>query len=152
MSRRRRSMLLQHSNTQDPGKDLFAYLFLLVMVFSFMLLVTLKDVHGQLQSQNGPDRQPEPTQSSISRIEAAQLGHLVHAENGLVLEFAGELYDPVIDVKRLHEDGRLIDGDGSKTLYLEERTDSQVLLNEYLEAFVNLNHAGINVAFAESVK
>lgn len=152
MSRRRRSMLSQHSNAQDPGKDLFAYLFLLVMVFSFMLLVTLKDVHGQLQAQNAPDQQQEAGQSSISRIEAAQLGHLVHTEHGLVLEFAGEHYDPVTDVKRLQEEGRLIDGDGSKTLYLEEQSDSQVLLTEYLEAFMNLNHAGISVAFAEAVK
>jgi hypothetical protein len=152
MSRRRHSMLSQHSNTQDPGKDLFAYLFLLVMVFAFMLLVTLKDVHGQLQAQNAPDRQAEPGQSSISRIETAQLGHLVQTAQGLVLEFDGEHYDPVADVKRLQEDGRLIDDDDKKTLYLEEQSGSQVLLTEYLEAFVNLNLAGINVAFAEPVK
>ena len=55
-------------------------------------------------------------------------------------------------MKRLQEDGRLIDDDDDKTLYLEEQSDSQVLLTEYLEAFVNLNLAGINVAFAEPVK
>ena len=152
MSRRRRSMLLLHSTSQDPGKDLFAYLFLLVMVFSFMLLVTLKDVHGQLQAQTAPDQQAESGQSSFSKIDHSQLGRLVRTEQGLALEFDGEQYDPVADLDRLQQSGRLIESDEGKTLYLEEQTDSQVLLTEYLEAFINLNRAGISVAFAESVK
>ncbi len=152
MSRRRRSMLSLHSAAQDPGKDLFAYLFLLVMVFSFMLLVTLKDVHGQLQAQQAPDKQPQAGQSSFSKLEPSQLGHLVRTERGLVLAFDGEEYDPVADLERLQQSGRLIATDEGTTLYLEERPGTQVLLTEYLEAFINLNRAGISVAFAEPVK
>ena len=54
----------------------------------------------------------------------------------------------------MKHDDRLVADDGgkSRTLYLEERSESRVLLSEYLEAFINLNRAGINVAFVEAVK
>lgn len=153
MRRRRHTILSQHSANQDPGKDLFAYLFLLVMVFSFMLLVSLQEIHAQIQAQNAPGQQ-EAGQSMIGRIGQDQLGRLVRTGGGLVLEFDGIQYDPVADLDRLRQDGRLeqgTDGEGS-TLYLEEQPNSGVLLTEYLEAFINLNNAGVSVAFAESVK
>ena len=43
MSGRRKRNGFSFENAQDPGKDLFAYLFLLIMVFSFMLLMTTEE-------------------------------------------------------------------------------------------------------------
>ncbi len=152
MSRRRRQSLSQPGMSQDPGKDLFAYLFLLVMVFAFMLLMTLQDVRGEIAAQQAPQQPPAAARASLVSIAPDQLGRLVRAENGLVLEFADQRYDPVGDLDRLRQDGRLIESAGTSTLYLEEQARSKVLLAEYLEAFINLSHAGINVAFAEAVR
>jgi len=143
------------SATVDPGKDLFAYLFILIMVFSFMLLMTTEERRGR----NHQSRAPQSTRSGrsdLAEIANSNLGRLVKHEGRIVLLFGGQEYDPVRDCDRLVAEGRVVarkgdDGEPQKILYLAENNARLVSLAEYLEAFRCLGDQGISVAFAERV-
>ncbi len=154
--RRNRNPVGMGQATVDPGKDLFAYLFILIMVFSFMLLMTTEERHSRSSSYRAPQN-AAAGHSTLARVRPAAIGRLEKRGGGIVLVFAGKSYDPVRDVAGLERDGcvsgrRNEEGVEQPTLYLAADNAGQVSLAEYLEAFRSLGEHGINVAFAERVK
>ncbi len=153
--RRRRKSGMTLDRTQDPGKDLFAYLFLLIMVFSFMLMMSMEDRYDRLIGQLAPDKQEHQTgKSTLTAINIENIGSLKKTNGQLYLVFQDTAYDPLAEVGKLVEDNRVVilsnnDGQEKKYIYLEETNSDNVLLTEYLSAFQNLSSKGISVAFAE---
>jgi len=142
--------------TVDPGKDLFAYLFILIMVFSFMLLMTTEERHAH-RAQSPAPQTLKAGRSEMASVRTTNIGRLEKRGGGLVLLFAGQAYDPVKDFARLEKDGRITatpgpDGKPRRTIYLDAGDADLVSLAEYLETFRFLGEQGVNVAFAERVK
>ncbi len=142
--------------TVDPGKDLFAYLFILIMVFSFMLLMTTEERHSHKDEQKAP-QSSKLGRSQIARVASINIGQLEKGEQGIVMVFEGQRYNPLQDVERLTRDGRItvsrqLDGSYNRTLYLVAENAQKVSLVEYLKAFSFLGEQGINVAFADEVR
>ena len=156
MSHRRRNSFMNNGQGQDPGKDLFAYLFLLMMVFVFVLLMTLHQV------QAGTNMTPAPTSTApqggtiLKDIKQNQVGTLVKQGDQLVLCFGKEIYRPQRDIERLLASTHLVtdfdkSGNTRKIIYLDAGQPQAVLLGEYLTSFKTLSRAGISVAFVEKV-
>jgi hypothetical protein len=157
MDRRRRHIGISLERTQDPGKDLFAYLFLLIMVFSFMLLMTTGERQHTIPGQTGPQQHEDAGRSRLASVSLEKIAQLAKRDGRLCLRFGNESYDPARDMDRLEKDQRIAlitgrDGRQQRVLYLEEDKTNKVLLAEYLEAFQHLNRRGIGVAFAERIK
>lgn len=156
MSRRRRNTGLTSNAGHDPGKDLFAYLFLLMVIFVFVLLMTLHQVQADANLTRAPDRQLQG-QSSLKSLDQKQFGTLVKDKGQLVLRFGAQTFYPQRDIEQLLTSPYLVQeqdeaGQTRKTLYLDARQQQPVLLGEYLAAFQALSTAGISVAFAERAK
>ncbi len=152
---RRRGMAAIEQRMVDPGKDLFAYLFILIMVFSFMLLMTTEERRAQQSGQKAP-QSSKVGRSQLAEVAAVNIGRLEKGDQGLVLIFADQSYHPWQDIERLTSDGRITvseqeDGSSNRTLYLAADNAQKVSLVEYLEAFSFLGEQGINVAFADEV-
>jgi hypothetical protein len=155
MRRRRKSgMTLDH--TQDPGKDLFAYLFLLIMVFSFMLMMSMEERYDRLIGQMAPEKQKEQEsgQSTLVAINNDNIGRLKKSNGKLYMVFQNRAYDPLSEIEQLAEDQHIVslysdDGQEGKYIYLEQTNSDKVFLHEYLSAFQSLSSRGISVAFAE---
>ena len=157
MAYRRRKNGIFLERTQDPGKDLFAYLFLLIMVFSFMLLMTTEERRDSIPGQAGPQKHDATGRSALTAVPVEKIGRLEKKGDQLYLKFGKEFYHPGRDVNRLKKDQRISvfpdkDGRQKHVLYLEEEKANKVLLAEYLTAFQYLSRQGIGVAFAERVK
>lgn len=157
MARRRRKTGISLDKTQDPGKDLFAYLFLLIMVFSFMLLMTTEDRRETISGQTAPQKHEATSRSTLTAVSVEKIGRLVRKDESLFLSFGNVLYHPLKDVERLIQEDRVsvITGEGGRQeriLYLEEDKETKVLLGEYLKAFQSLSMHNIGVAFAERVE
>ena len=157
MARRHRRIGISLERTQDPGKDLFAYLFLLIMVFSFMLLMTTGEKKSTIPGQASPQRHEHPGRSRLAAVPLEKIAKLARKNGRLYLKFGNVFYHPEQDVHRLLVDHRIAlvpqkDGGQKRVLYLEEEKSTRVLLAEYLAAFQYLSHEGIGVAFAERIK
>ena len=156
MSRyRRRGLSGIEPRSVDPGKDLFAYLFILIMVFSFMLLMTTEERHSRQHGQKAP-QSSKVGHSQVSQVKISNIGYLEKGADGIALVFAGQRYNPLQDIERLTADGRITvsqrpDGSRNQTLYLRAENAQQVSLAEYLNAFSFLGEHGINVAFADEL-
>jgi len=142
--------------TADPGKDLYAYLYL-ITVISFIFLVTAGKMPSAVSKHEGPDQLKVPGVSSLATVASRKLGKLVKKENRIYLKFGNRLIDPINDLHRLEAEGFLAankgsDGKEKKTLYLESAETNSVLLSEYLVAFERFSQNGIGIAFAEKVK
>ena len=153
---RRRGQAGIEQRTVDPGKDLFAYLFILIMVFSFMLLMTTEERHSRRHDQKAP-QSLKAARSQVSEVSPAGIGRLEKGDQGIVLVFEGQRYQPWQDIDRLTADGRITisqraDGGSDRTLYLAVDNAQEFSLAEYLAAFSFLGEQGINVAFAEKVR
>jgi hypothetical protein len=156
MHRRRRDAL-QIRRAEDPGKDLFAYLFILIMVFSFMLLVSSEERAKSTEHRDAPRSEQLAGRSSLAGVSAKQIGSLQKTDGRLYLVFEETRYLPEQDLERLKADGRVCTatdghGVGERVIYLEEEPASRVLLAEYLNAFQTLSRAGIGVAFARRIQ
>lgn len=130
---------------------------MMVMVFSFMLLVTAGEMKDAVSGQSGPEQKEASGRSTLAAVSSAKIGRLVKKSNEIFLAFGKEFYHPQKDVKRLEKDGRLAviagkDGYQKKLLYLEADQAKKVLLSEYLAAFQYLSEHGIGVAFAKRFK
>ena len=154
--RQRRKSGISLGRTQDPGKDLFAYLFLLIMVFSFMLMMSMEERYDRLIGQLAPDLQQEQKtgRSTLATVSSDKIGHLKKSGERLFLVFQDVSYDPESEAEKLIQENRIVilkgsDGQEKKSIYLEEDNSGKVLLTEYLSAFQNLSNKGISVAFAE---
>ncbi len=142
--------------TADPGKDLYAYLYL-ITVISFIFLVTAGKMPNAVAKHEGPDQLKVPGVSSLATVASGKLGKLVKQENRIFLKFGDRLIDPVTEIHYLEAEGFLTatksaDGKKKKTLFLESAETKAVLLSEYLSAFQQFSKHGIGIAFAEQVK
>jgi hypothetical protein len=142
----------------DPAKDLFAYLFLMIMIFCFMLMLAthdmVYDLVGDTVAHDAPAGADVSAGTSLTRMDEDGLGHLVRRQGSIFIAYGSRLYSPENDLEALRADGRirLITGSNNtekQVLYLEDSPDQQVMLTEYLEAFGHLSSRGIGVAFAE---
>lgn len=150
MARRRRQNALDTMQVQDPGKDLFAYLFLLIMVFSFMLLMTMDERIEALQGKKAPEQ--VEASSGLTTVAHGTVGRLLKKDGTLLLRFGERDFSPH-GFEALTKAGMIVEqenGQGKmvKTIYIQKE-ESTVLLSEYLQAFTALNKHGIAVAFAE---
>ncbi len=157
MSRRRRNSSISASPGQDPGKDLFAYLFLLMVVFVFVLLMTLHQVQAEADMTKAPKISKPQGNSTLKSLSQSQFGMLIKEDGQLVLRFGGDSYRPQQDLEQLLASPHLIQeqdetGQPRKTLYLNAGQQQSVLLGEYLSSFQALSQAGISVSFAEKVE
>lgn len=155
MGRRRRGQSTSGMMV-DPGKDLFAYLFLMIMVFCFMLMMASQDTRQSKQGQDSPEKQDSAASSSMAQVSVESIGQLVKQNGKIYIKYGKILYSPKEDVDKMDTDGRVMtitgkDGMEKKVLYIEETNDQQVLLTEYLSAFQYLSKNGIGVAFAERI-
>jgi hypothetical protein len=134
---------------QDPGKDLFAYLFLLIMVFAFMLLLS---VDQQRQAQNAPE-QAQPGRSGFHSVSPEHVAALEKDRGKLWLWYGDVRYDPLTDFEKLVQDRRLItDGTGEKQVLLIGDTSGKgISLHDYLETFSVFSRQGVAIAFARQV-
>jgi len=139
----------------DPGKDLFAYLFILIMVFSFMLLMTTEERHARRHQQRAPES-TKASRSQLAEIAFNAIGRLEKDGGEVAMFFAGHEYFPLHDLKKLTADGRITvskteNGEVRQVIYLSTADADKLSLAEYLAAFSFLGEHGINVAFADKV-
>ncbi|MBN2705712.1 MAG: hypothetical protein JXR89_04640 [Deltaproteobacteria bacterium] len=153
---RRSGMGRLSQNAVDPGKDLFAYLFILVMVFTFMLLMTTEERRSREAELKAP-RSHQTGNSRFAAVENHKIGHLEKNGSEIKLVFAGRSYHPWRDLKALREDGRIsrlkqAEGGEEEVIYLAADNINHVSLAEYFTAFRYLGEQGINIAFAEKLR
>ena len=153
MKRRQRQGIPTSFTAGDPGKDLFAYLFLLIMVFSFMLLMSSEQ---QDSSQKAPDSNESGT-STLTTISKKNIASLEEIDSKIFLRFGKELYDPEKDIEKLEQADKLVlvkqdDGKEQKFLYIEKKDQNNISLFEYLETFKKLSQNNISIAFAKKVQ
>ncbi|MCG8617589.1 MAG: hypothetical protein MI802_15330 [Desulfobacterales bacterium] len=156
MRRRRRTAALGSVLTQDPGKDLFAYLFLLIMVFAFMLLMSFEQKDGVAAAQTGPEQNKSDIRGPRT-VSRDQVARLVKEGDTLLLRYGSVVYDPATDVERLTDDGRIVtvtgdNGDSRQFLYIEKQGRGTISLFEYLDTFQVFSRHQVAVAFAREVK
>lgn len=157
MARRRMRQSGASDGAQDPGKDLFAYLFLLIMIFTFMVLLTTEERRNGMAGQTAPASQPTSSRASLTTVARDQIGSLAMVGEQLVLNFADKTYHPSRDIEALIADGCVghlpgEDGREKRVLYIAEKGQQAVSLDAYLRAFKSLADAGITVAFTEQVQ
>lgn len=157
MSRRNRRRTFDSGLFQDPGKDLFAFLFLMVMVFSFMVLMSSHELVKRAGESAQSITQESPGQSSLVSVADHSLGRLVKKGTQIYIVFGNDFYSPITDIQRMETDSRISivqgkDGKTQKVIYLEEKQSSKVLLEEYLQTFKTLSDRGVGVAFSERIE
>lgn len=151
MSRRRQSITVPLA-AGDPGKDLFAYLFLLIMVFAFMVLMSIEQKNN---TQQAPD-QKKQGKSRVTQILKKNIGTLEDRDGKIYLKFDQTIYDPVKDLHRLVQDKRIVishpEGkEKQQFLYIEKKNQETISLFDYLETFQKLSQKNITIAFAEEL-
>ncbi len=156
MRRRQRGGALGAVMTQDPGKDLFAYLFLLIMVFAFMLLMSFEQKDGAGSTQTGPVEK-KPSLTGPKTVSRDQVARLVKEGNTLLLRFGTVVYDPETDFKRLEDDGRIVtvhgdNGEVRRFLYIEKKSRQVISLFEYLDTFHIFSKQEVSIAFAREAE
>ncbi|RJQ48787.1 MAG: hypothetical protein C4530_24135 [Desulfobacteraceae bacterium] len=147
-------MLFQR--TEDPGKDLYAYLYITTLIFCIMF-VTADKLQNALSQQPGPEKTSLPVSTTLSTIPSDKLGRLVKESGTVFLVYGITRYRPAQDAGKLEADSRIVkitDAKGAekKMLYLEAEPSNRVLLSEYLSAFGDLGSSGIGITFAEKIK
>ncbi len=151
MPRRRRGLPLQAIG--DPGKDLFAYLFLLMMVFSFMLLMTMDEKQKNMPVQTAPDQENSSGRAATALVSGAKVGLLGKKEGAITLFYGEETYNLASEIDRMISDDRLVtkveDGVEVQILYVREDLQNKLLLEEYFMASKGLSEQGIRVVFVE---
>ncbi|MBW1854370.1 MAG: hypothetical protein JRF49_11485 [Deltaproteobacteria bacterium] len=143
------------SQVQDPGKDLFAYLFLVMLIFSFVILLTYEQKVRRQTIRKSPEEVSQG-RSSLVTLKNKEIGKLIKRDGRIYLLFGEKSYRPDTDIASLEKEGivKTIQRDGkeAKMLYIEEEPRSRIYLREYLETFSALSDQGIDIAFARKVK
>ncbi len=152
---RRRHRSEFFSQVQDPGKDLFAYLFLVMLIFSFVILITYEQKVRKLVIEESP-REVSQGRSSLVTLKNKEIGRLVKRNGKIYLLFGEKSYRPDTDLNLLEKLGIIKkiqkEGKESRVLYIAEEPQSRIYLNEYLETFAALSDQGIDIAFARKVR
>ena len=156
MSRRHRKNDIPMGQFLEVGKDLFAFLFLTIMVFSFMLMLNSHSLVAENKEKSQTIKQDRVGKSSFKLLNKKNLGRLIKKDGNIFIAFESYFYSPATDIAQMERDGRIIrkkgkNGTEEHLLYLEEKQESRVLLEEYLRTFKNLSDKGIAVAFSEKL-
>lgn len=143
------------SQVQDPGKDLFAYLFLVMLIFSFVILVTYEVRIQSEKAKRSPNIASQGS-SNLVKVRGGEIGKLAKKQGVLCLVFGGKMYRPDEDLKLLEQKGIVKTikdemGKETKMIYIEEDPQSRIYLREYLEAFRELSDQGIDISFIRRV-
>ena len=149
------SGIAEESRAADPGKDLFAFLFIIIMVFSCMLLLSTEERQRRTEACRAPTKSRAQS-GFLQKVEPRLIGHLVKSDGRISLQFAGRNYHPIADFQKIKDDGLIFsrqteDGQVDQTLLLDASDAERVSLAEYLETFQFFGRQQINVAFAERV-
>ena len=152
MRRRQRQSISISPAAGDPGKDLFAYLFLLIMVFSFMLIMSSEQTGS---AQKAPHSEKRGT-SGFTAISQKNIASLEKIDSKIFLRFGSELYNPEHDLEKLEKDKRIVivkkTGEKEqKFLYIKKKDQEDISLFEYLETFKKISQKNISIAFAREV-
>ncbi|MEA1969125.1 MAG: hypothetical protein U9N77_13015 [Thermodesulfobacteriota bacterium] len=152
MGRRRRQGISTSLAAGDPGKDLFAYLFLLIMVFSFMLLMSFEQAGS---ARKAPESEKSGT-STLATISKDNIATLEEINSKIFLRFGKDLYDPENDLEKFEQDKKnvVVKQDGreeQRFLYIEKKNQEDISLFEYLETFKRLSQKNISIAFTREV-
>jgi hypothetical protein len=152
MGRRQRQGISTSLAAGDPGKDLFAYLFLLIMVFAFMLLMSFEQAGS---TQKAPD-QGKNGKSTLTRLSQENIASLEEIDSKIFLRFGNDLYDPEKDFEKLEQDKKIVTvkqgaGKDQRFLYIEKKDQEDISLFEYLETFQKLSRKNISIAFARKI-
>jgi len=139
----------------DPGKDLFAYLFLLIMVFAFMLLMSF-DQRDSGAAQSAPAEKKVGI-TGLHVVDKDRVGRIIKEKDTLLLRYGPVVYDPATDFDRLTADGRIVEvpeknGKPKRFIYIERKKGQTVSLFEYLDAFQIFSNHQVSVAFAREVQ
>ncbi len=149
---RTRNRININAMSGDPGKDLFAYLFLLVMMFSFMLLMSMNSSESR---QKAPDQNGNG-KSSFSRVPEKNVAVLEKKNGALYLRFGRILYNPSTDMEKLEQDKRItIKKNGDKVqkfLYIKKDKNQTISLFDYLDTFKFFSDNQISVAFVRVIQ
>ena len=92
------------SQVQDPGKDLFAYLFLVMLIFSFVILVSYEEKIRGEKIQKAP-QVSAPGKSRLVKLKNEEIGRLVKKDGRIFLVFGGKFYSPDEGIKILEKKG-----------------------------------------------
>ena len=151
MPRRRRGLPFQ--SVQDPGKDLFAYLFLLMMVFSFMLLMTMDEKQKKMPVQTAPEQETSSSRLAATVVLTSKVGLLGKKAGKITLFYGDKSYDIATNIGQMIADDRFVikreDGREVKMLYVREDLQNKLMLEEYFLATKALSEQGIRVVFVE---
>lgn len=152
MGRRHRQGISLAFSAGDPGRDLFAYLFLLIMVFAFMLLMSFEEAES---IQKSPV-QRQPGKSVAVQISKDNIASLEVVDSRVYLRFGKALYDPVTDFEKLVRDKKIVtqskNGKEQRLLYVSRENIRNISLSDYLETFKTLSERDVLVAFAGEIK
>jgi hypothetical protein len=144
MRRKRRSF---SPGFQDPGKDLFAFLFLTTFIMVFVMIISYE------QKSKGGRKAPAQRGAGAGTITMSQnnVGRLARENASLVLVYENRRFDPTneSDVKELLKGKRVQEKNGEKEIYIVEDPQCGMLVTEYFHAFEKIKKRGINVVFGK---
>ncbi len=90
---RRRHGSAFFSQVQDPGKDLFAYLFLVMLVFSFVILLTYEQKVRNSMLSKSP-KEVSRGKSSFAVVGKDEIGRLAKKDGRVCIIFGEKAYYP----------------------------------------------------------
>jgi len=143
--RRKRKIL--SPGFQDPGKDLFAFLFLTTFIMVFVMLMAYEQ---KTKSVNKPPTPPSNSGGTIT-LPKGDIGLLTKEKGKIILAFGSRKFDPTdqIQLNTLITGPWIKEMEGKKRIYLKEAPNSNVLLSEYFSAFNEISGKGIEVVFGK---
>jgi len=122
---RRRHRTEFFSQVQDPGKDLFAYLFLVMLIFSFVILITYEQKVRRMVIQESP-KEVSQGKSSLVTLKDKEIGKLVKREGEIYLLFGEKYYRPDREIALLEKAG-IIKRDGIVITGVKQRRALEVI-------------------------
>jgi len=145
VSRDREIRFGQH---QDPGKDLFAYLFLLTIIISLLFLT--QGLNMITQTQNAPENKAMSLKKRI-KLKPDHIGRLVRKDGQIYLCFQTKLYLPKneMDIAHLKNEGFVHLNGKREEIYIWKNSAKNISLEEYLETFKHFNEHNINIIFVD---
>lgn len=141
MRRKRRNLI---SIFEDPGKDIFAFLFITTFIMVFVMLLSYEQ-----KKKGGPPPLPvdeKKGESSIT-LHREEVG-VLKKENGQIMIVLGNKMFNLNDISIIDE---LVQGPwiknikGKKILVIKEDPNTNILLKEYLSAFGRIHAKGVEI-------
>ena len=134
--------------TQDPGKDIFAFLFIMNMLFTSMLVVGSNSLGTPTETPPGATG---ARGDAAQTIDGEKAGVIQKEGSRLWLVYQNDRYQPGKDIKRLIEDGHVFtegtDKNKRQVLYILDNGVRDINLSLYFKTFRPVQQAGVGVVF-----